>query len=177
MLYGALDPNTGILYIYNEYAELMKPISIHASCILAMDRQTGYPIPRVCDRSGGGQNAKENKTTRQLYAIDHEIYFVSAENALEAGIMVVFELFTEGKIKVFNTCQKVKQEMSGYHRNEKGKLKGSDHLMDCLRYMVLSGRGVAKSRDEFITEEFGTGRDYRDQVHPIHNHPDGWMYT
>lgn len=176
MLYGAMDPNSGILYIYHEYAEYMKPISIHASCILAMDKTSGYPIPKCCDRSGGGQNAKENKTTRQLYAIDHQIYFISAENALEAGIMVVFEQFTQAKIKIFKTCTKTKMEFHGYHRNEKGKLKGADHLMDCLRYIVLTGKSVSMSKDEYITETYSEGRDYSSMVHPLANHPDGWLY-
>lgn len=176
MLYGAIDPNSGIVYIYHEYAEFMKPISIHASCIQAMDRVTGFPVPKCCDPSGGGQNANENKTTRALYARDHQIYFISSQNALEAGIMVVFELFTENRLKIFKTCLKTKQEFTGYHRNEKGQLKGSDHLMDCLRYIVLTGRNVSKSKDEFITETYNAGRDYSSMVHPLANHPDGWLY-
>jgi hypothetical protein len=41
------------------------------------------------------------------------------------------------------TCQNFFREFRKYHRDDKGNgkiVKTDDHLMDCLRYLVVSGR-------------------------------------
>jgi hypothetical protein len=44
-------------------------------------------------------------------------------------------------LKIFKSLASFWQEFRLYRRDEKGKVvKHNDHLMDCLRYAVMSGR-------------------------------------
>jgi hypothetical protein len=46
---------------------------------------------------------------------------------------------------VFRTLQNFLSEYRLYRRDEKGRIiKAKDHLMDDLRYLVMSGRAAAK---------------------------------
>jgi hypothetical protein len=50
-----------------------------------------------------------------------------------------------GQLKIFNTMTNTRNEMRLYRRNDKGEIiKENDHLMDALRYNVMSGRAVAR---------------------------------
>jgi len=67
-----------------------------------------------------------------------------ADNALEGGIYRVWTALSTGRIKVFNTLRNWLTEYRLYRRDEKGKVvKDGDHLMDCTRYIVLSGLSLA----------------------------------
>jgi hypothetical protein len=67
-----------------------------------------------------------------------------AENAVESGIYQVWTRLSTGKIKVFSTLRNWFTEYRLYRRNEDGKIvQDNDHLMDCTRYLVLSGLDVA----------------------------------
>ena len=67
--------------------------------------------------------------------------------------MAVLQRMQNGQLKIFDTLIKTKSEIRGYSRDEKGvPIKRNDHLMDCLRYIVLSGMQFARCND--ITENF-----------------------
>jgi hypothetical protein len=61
-----------------------------------------------------------------------------------------------GKLKLFNTLQKTKEEFR-FYRVENGHLKGADHAMDCIRYFVLSGIKEMKTKDDFKVTAESTG--------------------
>ena len=64
-----------------------------------------------------------------------------AVNAVEAGLSTVWELFVGNQLKIFKNLASFWQEFRLYRRDEKGKVvKENDHLMDCLRYAIISGR-------------------------------------
>ena len=64
-----------------------------------------------------------------------------AINSVEAGLYTVWELFVGNRLKSFKNLPNFWQEFRLYRRDEKGKVvKKSDHLMDCLRYAIMSGR-------------------------------------
>lgn len=67
-----------------------------------------------------------------------------AENTREAGIHMVYSRLVSNRLKIFKTCPRLLGQVSIYRRNEKGQVvKEMDDLVDALRYMVVSGPGVA----------------------------------
>lgn len=68
-----------------------------------------------------------------------------------------------GKLKVFNSLSNFYSELRAYRRDKDGKVvKERDHLMDAMRYLVMSGRGrmVAKPQTQ---EEKDYGHHYSGQ--------------
>jgi hypothetical protein len=60
-------------------------------------------------------------------------------NAVESGLYTVWELLSTGRLRVFNNCTRLLQEIRGYHRNERGHVvKVNDHLCDAFRYAVMT---------------------------------------
>ena len=63
---------------------------------------------------------------------------------MEAGLYVVWERLSDGRLFVFSSLQNWLSEFRIYRRDEKGKIvKQNDHLMDATRYLILSGLQVA----------------------------------
>lgn len=177
-LWAAIDPDTKIMHIYAEHYQTDKPPSFHAAVINVRDDDAGFRIPKCCDPSGGGLSVKEGKTARQIYAVDHKIYFVNAENAIGAGISKVMDELAFGRIKVFKTCRNFKNEFQLYHYDKNGDPKGRDHLMDCLRYLVLTGAKFAKSLQQIASERNAALRHPEGRRRdPLYDHPDWYLYT
>jgi phage terminase large subunit-like protein len=145
ILWGAIDPETDCLYIYAEHYLKMAEPMIHAAVINQHTRLAKYTIPGVCDPSGGGSSTADGKFTKDIYRKEYGIIMVSAINSVEPGITTVLDYLTRDRLKIFNTCVNTKREFHMYQRDKRGNPSGADHLMDCLRYLVMSGINIAKS--------------------------------
>lgn len=180
ILWGARDPETKVLYIYAEHYLKEQPPSVHAEVIRVRNQTAGFQQPAVCDPSGGGSSTADGKVTRDTYAKEFKLFFGSAINALEPGIAQVYDQLQQNRIKVFMTCTEFRKEYRGYFRDEKGRFRGADHLMDCIRYMVASIQGgVVKPRSfaDYKREQENAMRDYSREFDFIHTHQDAWYYT
>ena len=143
VVWGAIDPETDILYIYDSYAVSEQSPAEHSISI----KQRGEFIPGVCDPAGSMSLQNSGISLIDLYA-KAGIYLTKADNSVEAGIMHIYELMKEGKIKVFSNLEPFWREFRLYRRNEKGIIvKKDDHLMDAFRYLVVSGLVLAKSKN------------------------------
>jgi hypothetical protein len=85
-----------------------------------------------------------------------------ADKAVEAGIFDSWIRMTTGRLKVFRSMPEFLAEFRIYRRDIKGKVvKANDHLMDCMRYLVRSGREYEKQLpfNELVmkTNLFGKG--------------------
>jgi len=70
-----------------------------------------------------------------------------AENTVEAGLSAVRELLVNNQLKIFKNLACFWRECRLYRRDEPGRVvKENDHLMDCLRYGVMSGRKQMKTK-------------------------------
>jgi phage terminase large subunit-like protein len=145
-LWGAQDPESQVVYLYAEYYRGQAEPPIHATAIKAK----GEWIPGVIDPASSGSGQRDGKKLAEMYGkgshgLGLELSF--ADNDVDAGIQTVWKGLSTGSIKVFKSLQNWRSEYRMYHRNEKGAIvKESDHLMDCTRYLMLTGmkRAIVK---------------------------------
>jgi phage terminase large subunit-like protein len=137
-LWGARDPATGIIYIYSEHYQGQGEPASHAQAI----RGRGTWIPGVIDPACLGSSQIDGRTLMDIYR-DLGLLLSPAVNAVEAGITEVWQLLVSGRLKIMAGCTNFFREFRKYHRDDKGSgkvVKRDDHLLDCLRYLCVSGR-------------------------------------
>lgn len=162
-VWGALDPDTGITYIYSEMYEKEKQAHEYARII----KGRGDWIEGVVDSASNSANQHDGVKIYELLK-DEGLKLSFPDKAVTAGIIKVWELLSTGKLKIFNTCANIKDEYTYYRRDEKGNIvKENDHTMDALRYLIMSGMDKAKSLKEI---EMNKSRQY---VRP--KTANGWM--
>jgi phage terminase large subunit-like protein len=150
-IWGATDPNTNITYLYsNYYRGAAEPI-IHADGI----KSRGVWIPGVVDPAAHGRSQKDGQNLFDIYwGLGLDIS--NANNAVESGIYKVWQMLSTNKLKVFASLLPWFTEFRQYCRDEKGHIvKKNDHLMDCTRYLVMSGldRAIPKPFWEHLAWE------------------------
>jgi hypothetical protein len=144
-LFGAYDRDNDVLYFYQEYGDTEKTPSHHAAKI--WDRG-GKWIPGVCDPAGKMSSLNDGSKLIDMYRAKG-LRLSPADNAREEGIMKVLERMNRGGLKIFDTLHKTIAEFRMYARDENGNpIKGNDHFMDCMRYIVMSGLGIARSPEQ-----------------------------
>ena len=165
-LWGAVDPNTDILYLYSEHYVGETEPPIHAAAI----RARGTWIPGVIDPAARGRGQRDGQRLMTDYVNLGLDTLTASENALEAGIYEVWTRMATGRLKVFRTLTNWCQEFRLYQRDERGRVKDGqpDHLMDCTRYMVLSGLARATVRPPSL---WTTGKSKDDLGHTSNYDP------
>lgn len=167
-IWGALDEDTDTLYLYDEYYRANAEPSIHVAAMNAR----GKWIPGVIDPAARGRSQRDGETLFQDYQ-NLGLTLTPANNAVNAGIYRVWERLSTGRLKVFKSLQNFMQEMRIYRRNEKGEIvKENDHLMDCMRYLVISGVPIASYRPvEEVRGRLGMGPKHEIDYNPM---ADSW---
>lgn len=136
----ATDPDTSITYLYHEYYRGHAEPAVHSQGIKA----PGSWIPGAIDPAARGRSQDDGHSLAELYK-DLGLDLTYADNAREAGIYEVWELLSSGRLKIFKSCSNVRNEYRVYRRDEKGRIiKENDHLMDAIRYGIMTGLGIAK---------------------------------
>ncbi len=139
-LWGAIDRENDIIYLYSEYKRGQAEPAVHADAI----RARGDWIPGVSDPAARASNQKDGEKLLKKYR-ELGLKLALADNAVEAGLLDVFHRMTSGRLKVFASLVEWLGEFRLYRRDEKGKVvKENDHLMDDTRYLVRSGVSRAK---------------------------------
>lgn len=162
-VWGAMDPSTLTVVLYDEYYEQGGPHNAPRNHSAAI-RARGAWIPGVVDPASA---------YHQLQPFDSLGLDLShADNNVESGILATFELLATGRLKVFRSCTNWFNEFRKYQRIESypnKPLKRDDHLMDATRYLVISGRERMK------TEPAPVWQGPRSTVHTVHTGGGGWM--
>lgn len=139
-LWGAYDRESDTWYIYYEYKRAQAEPSIHARGM----QGPGSWIPGVIDPAANGRSQHDGTQLLNQY-LALGLHLSSASNAVESGIYDVWEHLSTGRLKIFQSLNAFRAEIRLYRRDEKGRIvKVNDHLMDCLRYLMNSGKGVMK---------------------------------
>ena len=132
--WGAYDPDNDIIYMTSDYKKGQSEPAVHASAI----RARGDWIPGAIDPASRGRAQHDGEQLINLYRAQG-LKLQLADNAVEAGVFNVYERLSTGRLKIFRTCVDTLVEYRLYRRDEKGKIvKQNDHIMDALRYMVMS---------------------------------------
>jgi len=92
----------------------------------------------------------------------------ASANDLESGIYECWIRLSTGRLKVFSTLLNFFAEYRFYQRDEKGRIKDgqADHLMDCMRYVVLSGMKVACVRPASLWRRGGAASQHQFEWDP-----------
>ena len=139
-VWTAIDRDTDTVYQYDEYYRGQAEPSVHAEAI----KRRGAWIPGAIDPASHGRAQKDGEQLFELYT-RLGLKIDNAVNAREAGIYSVWERMSQGSYKIFRSCQNTMAEYRLYRRNERGEIiKANDHLMDAMRYNVMSGLSRAK---------------------------------
>lgn len=150
-VWGALDRESQILYVYSVYKREQAEPAIHAAAV----RARGVWIPGVGDVAG-----VVNSDGVQFIDIYRELGLdiVLPDKGVESGIQQTWELMSAGRLRVFGSCGQWFDEFRLYRRDEKGKIvKQHDHLMDATRYLVKSGMDRAVTEVPKVANFAGFG--------------------
>jgi phage terminase large subunit-like protein len=139
-IWGAMNPDNGQVVLTDEHYFAHAEPGENARAIKAR----GAWIPGVIDPASRGRGQKDGDQLLQNYR-DLGLDVEPADNSVEAGIYLVWQLFLESKLKVFASLANYLQEFRRYRRDEKGRIvKENDHLCDAKRYLLVSGRDRMK---------------------------------
>ncbi len=129
VIWGALDRESDIVYLYSEHRMKQELPSAHADAI----KMRGEWIKGNSETAG--VNASDGKRMIDIYR-GLGLHLVPAKKDVEAGIFIMRQRIETGRLRVFNTLLKWREEYESYHRNE-GKIdKSFDDLMDATRYLL-----------------------------------------
>jgi len=151
VVWGARDNESGVIYLYSEHYRGQAEPVIHAQAI----RSRGEWIPGVIDPASRGRSQKDGaKLIEDYRALGLNLNF--AQNAVEAGLYECWSLLSAGKLKIFKSLTNWLMEFRLYRRNEDGAVvKENDHLMDAMRYFIVTGRDLMKVKPPKKEEKTG----------------------
>ena len=134
VVWGALDRESDIVYLYSEHRMKQELPSVHADAI----KMRGEWIKGNSETAG--TNASDGKRMIDIYR-GLGLHLVPAKKDVEAGIYVMRQRIETGRLKVFNTMVMWREEYESYHRTETrdggSKInKNHDDLMDATRYLL-----------------------------------------
>jgi len=140
----AHDTDNDIVYVYDEYFGIQQNAATNAS---AMWHRCKDRIPIMIDPASRGRS--QNDGTKLIMEYRKEGLDVrAADNAVEAGILAVWDRLSTGRMKIFSTCVNLLKEYELYRRDINGKIiKESDHGVDGLRYSTLGLRQAKFPQD------------------------------
>jgi len=149
VVWVAKDPESDTAYLYDEYfSEEYNPI-LHAAAI----KSRGDWIPGVIDPSSRQSSQVDGTKLINVYTrLGLDLNWEKI--GVETSIQEVWMRITTGRLKVFSTMQKFRNEFLRYHRRrhetlygEKSEIvKKDDHCMDASRYALVSGLRYARSK-------------------------------
>lgn len=156
-VWAAWDRDNDIVYLTSEYYRGQAEPSIHAQAVKAR----GEWIRGVIDPASRGRSQKDGSQLLQDY-VDLGLDLDVAFNGVESGLYQVWQRLSTGKLKIFKSLVNLQKEFRLYRRDEKGRIvKENDHLMDCMRYLIMSGleRADLKKKEKPKETVYYGGRD------------------
>jgi len=142
-LWGALDRETDVLYVYAAYKRAQAEPPSHADAI----KSRGSWIPGVGDCAD--INRYDGQQFLKIYRDLGLLLELPDKRSVEANIHEVYTRMVTGRLRLFKSLAIVFDELRMYRRDEDGKIvRQNDHLMACLQYLCRSGIRVLKTKLE-----------------------------
>jgi hypothetical protein len=138
-LWGAWDRDSDTIVCFAEYKRGHAEPAVHASAI----RARGAKLVGAIDPASRGRSQKDGEKLMDAYTNEEQLTLLKAKNAVEAGLFECWQRFTTGRLKLFASLGQTLAELRLYRRDEHGKVvKENDHLMDALRYLVMTREDI-----------------------------------
>lgn len=147
----AHDRESDVVYLYGEYlAGHLTPL-LHAP----------HLIKRGCDwmkgaYDGAGRAAQQADGANlvDLYQKCGIKNWIPADKTcVEEGLMQVLQRMETGRFKIFSNLTKTMTELRMYCRDDNAKVKkGNDHLMDAIRYGIVSALSIAQVKSSTLNK-------------------------
>jgi phage terminase large subunit-like protein len=130
-IWCAHDRDNDVVYVYSEHFRGEAEVPLHAAAIKAR----GIWVPGVGDVAGASQTNGDKFL--DLYRAQG-VRIRLPNKAVDAGIANVLERLSTGRLKIYNTCERLLDEIRRYSYDDKGKIKKEDdHGCDALRYALM----------------------------------------
>lgn len=156
ILFAAHDRDNDVLYLYAEHYLKERTPDQHA---FALQHAVISWMPGVYDPAGKISRQGDGEKVVGLFQQAGFKYLSPAKNSKEEGILKTLQRMQNGRLKIFNTLKNTISELRMYARNEDGIPNDTDdHLMDAMRYIVMSGLGIAvpeNYRDSMYYNRYG----------------------
>lgn len=149
VVWFAQNPDDNVWYIYSEHYVGRQEVPLHVEAI----RSRGKWIPGVVDPASNRTRDDGTRLFNQYVELGLNLRL--ANNTIEAGLSLVWQMLSCGQLKVFNTCKNWFMEFRMYHKDDNGKIpdRQPDHLMDAMRYGVMSGLQIAMTNPAFDDDD------------------------
>jgi hypothetical protein len=146
-IWFAWDIDNGGAVAYAEYYKGMCDPAVHVAAINKIsgsgDIEKGRWLPGVIDPAAQGIRGLDGELLIDAYR-DLGLNVSKADNAVTTGLTKCWDMLSTQQLRIFNTLNNWRAEIRLYRRDDKGNIvKKNDHLMDAMRYNVMSGRSVA----------------------------------
>jgi hypothetical protein len=164
MLIGAIDPLTGVVYIYEEYYVSKQPMSFHADEIKKLVKPYKWYANIQADPTVNNKNERDGVSYATYFYKLSGISLEEANNNIDIGIERVRDYMYTGKIKFFSSLVYLKKEMISYCYKEDGSavtgkekpIDKMNHLCDALRYLTTK---LPLDTEDLLS--YNTGNVYR----------------
>lgn len=162
-IWGALDPESDVLYLYSEYESAADP-AVQVAAI----RARAEWIPGLIDPAANGRERLDGIRLIQIYE-DLGLDLKHMSNSVESGILEVSQRMRSGRLKVFSTLAKYLGDRRLYRRDENGQVvKDRDNLQNAVRCLVLGLSAM-------ITEPEDEDEDEKRSWSFFRSGPGAWM--
>jgi phage terminase large subunit-like protein len=168
-VWGAKDPETGIIYLYGEYYQGHKAPYQHAYAI----KERGAWIPGLADPRGDkGSERDGSKLIDEYISLGLNLQLDGngkslADNSVNAGIARIVNLLESGLLKFTYNLENLINEFRVYRYDAKDPTKiaknQKDHLMDAMKYLISRFDDVAISAKDYQEEQEAESLGYRRQ--------------
>jgi phage terminase large subunit-like protein len=153
----AHNPTTGVWYLCREYKEERCPREQHYRDVKASWGEGTQNVYTAMDPSANITEVDGRETMRVYKSLGLNVH--NANNGVDAGIQQVYELFSDGRLKICRDMRKSLEEIQTYELEDGKIVKKNDHLMDALRYAVMA---IGQARTiAFFRQNQGTGHGTR----------------
>lgn len=162
-VFGCVDPDTSVIYIYDEYKRGKEVPKIHAANIMSRGSWLVGAIDPRSNTPGQG----DGKGLLDQYR-DEGLDLVQADaKDKESNILKARQMIESGTLKISRSCTELLAEMRMYRRDDSGKIvKENDHLIDAFLYFIKTGIDYmelppdpdAKDKFQNLYDRLGKGR-------------------
>jgi phage terminase large subunit-like protein len=145
IIWLAQDPRTKIIYCYDEYCARAQTPLEYTPHILNRGRHIPLAWPADGKRKGYTETESVINELTNVYGINTlGEHFTNPDGSrgIDYGLQWIIQKMRFGEFKISPHCTALIEELQQYHttRTGNGKVtfRGSDHLIDALRYAALS---------------------------------------